>query len=158
MDEETARHQRHYAYVVIRQHELWWHDLLFLAAEVERHGVRPWIWSDYVWDHGDTFFDQMPKSVLQSNWYYGLDFGPEVNYSQAYVDLEKHGYDQIPTGSNWSAAENLARTVTFCRDQIAAERLFGFMQTVWKPTLPSCRERHMQALDLVGHAIRSWHE
>ena len=121
-----------------------------------KRGVRPWVWSDYVWDHADAFFEHMPRSVLQSNWYYGKEFGPDIAHSQAYLDLALHGYDQIPTGSNWSSEENFARTVAYCREHVAPERLLGFMQTVWKPTLEVCRERHMQALDLVGQSITAW--
>ena len=152
MDEETARHQRHFAYVVIRQHDLWWHDLGFLLREVERHGVRPWIWSDYVWDHAETFYEGMPLSVLQSNWYYGADFGEEIAHCKPYLELEVHGYDQVPTGSNWSAEKNMAGTVAYCSEYIPPERLFGFLQTVWRPTLEACRGRHMQALKLLGEA------
>jgi hypothetical protein len=138
--------------VVIRQHDLWWHDLEFLVQEVETHGVRPWIWSDYVWDHEDTFYERMPRSVLQSNWYYGAEFGAEIAHCKPYLDLEARGYDQIPTGSNWSTAENMAATVAYCAKRIAPERLFGFLQTVWRPTLEACREQHMQALDLLEEA------
>jgi hypothetical protein len=152
MDEETAEHQRNYAYCVIRQHELWWHDLQRLVDEVERHNVRAWIWSDYMWHHPDLFFQKMPRSVLQSNWYYGADFDPTITYVKAYLDLEIHGYDQIPTGSNWSIPENFEKTVQFCQEHIAPERLLGFLQTVWKPTLEACRERHMAALEKVAHA------
>jgi hypothetical protein len=154
MDEETARHQRHYQYVVIRQYDLWWHDLGFLVEQVGKGGVRPWVWSDYLWDHPDTFFENMPHSAVQSNWYYAGEFGPEVERANAYLALEEHGYDQIPTGSNWSTPENFSRTVAFCREHIAPERLLGFLQTVWKPTLEVCRERHMQAIELVGQALK----
>jgi len=153
MDEETARHQRHHEYVVIRQYDLWWHDLYFLVEQVEKGGVRPWVWSDYVWDHPDEFYAKMPKSVLQSNWYYGAEFGEEVKYAKAYLGLEAHGYDQVPTGSNWTTPENMERTVAYCREHIAPERLLGFLQTVWRPTLEECRDQHMQALDLAGRAM-----
>jgi hypothetical protein len=156
MDEETARHQRHYAYAVIRQHELWWHDLQFLVDQVEAANVRPWVWSDYVWEHPDAFFANMPHSVVQSNWYYGPEFGPDVERCKAYLDLEAHGYDQMPTGSNWIVPENLPRTVAFCREHVAPSRLLGFLQTVWKPTLESCRAEHMQALDAMARAIADW--
>jgi hypothetical protein len=158
MDEETAQHQRRYAYVVIRQHELWWHDLAFLIEQVAQGGARPWVWSDYVWDHQDAFFAQMPRSVLQSNWYYGEAFGPEVPHCRAYDDLEAHGYDQVPTGSTWRVAENMERTVAYCATHVAPSRLYGFMQTVWKPTLEICRERHMEALEMLGRGIASWGE
>ena len=55
-DEETAGNQVNNDYVVVRQHELWWHDFEFFVAEVQRHGMRPWIWSDYGWKHHDEYF------------------------------------------------------------------------------------------------------
>jgi hypothetical protein len=155
MDEETPGHQKHYLYLVVRQYDLWWHDLLFLVEHVERAGARAWIWSDYVWNHPDEFFAQMPKSVLQSNWYYGDRFSDDVNYVKAYRDLEAHGYDQVPTGSNWSNVVNTQGTVEWCRKVIASERFKGYLQTVWKPTLEVERARHEQAIDLAGEAVAS---
>jgi len=155
MDEETARHQRYYEYVVIRQFDLWWHDLLFLVGEVERAGTRAWVWSDYVWEHADEYYRRMPRSVLQSNWYYGSEFSSQVSHVAAYLGLESHGYDQVPTGSNWSSAENFEGTVRFCREHIAPARLAGFLQTAWKPTIESCRDRHIDAIALAGKALRS---
>ena len=73
-DEETPGHQRSFELAIVRQGELWWHDFLWFAKQVESKGVRPWIWSDYCWHHKDEFLNRMPKSVLQSNWYYGADF------------------------------------------------------------------------------------
>ena len=156
MDEETAHHQRHYQYALVRQYDLWWHDLCFLVDQVASGGSRAWVWSDYVWDHPDTFYQNMPASVVQSNWYYRPEFGADVARCDAYLGLEAHGYDQIPTGSNWTCEENMVGTVEFCRQHIASERLLGFLQTVWKPTLESCRQRHEQALDLLGEARRRW--
>jgi hypothetical protein len=144
MDEETFDHQRYYAYVVIRQYDLWWNDLYFYIDQVERGNVRPWVWSDYVWHHPEAFYRNMPRHVLQSNWYYGDDFGPEAMRAQAYADLEAHGFDQVPTGSNWSNNRNMGLTVDFCRKVIAPERLKGFMQTIWRPTLPAYLERYRE--------------
>ena len=115
MDEETAEHQRHYAYAVMRQHDLWWHDLEFLVKQVEKQKARPWGWSDYVWHHPDDFYIRMPESVLQSNWYYGKSFANSDTGANAYKGLEEHGYGQIPTGGNWSCPENFQRTVTHDR-------------------------------------------
>jgi len=150
MDEETAEHQRHYAYAVMRQYELWWHDLFLYCDEVERAGVRPWIWSDYVWHHPDDFWRNMPRSVLQSNWYYGDDLTSP--YAQTYQALEAHGYDQVPTGSTWSSDANMGLTVQFAKEVIAPERLQGFLQTVWRPTLEPFRARHMKAIEILGQA------
>ena len=149
MDEETAEHQREYEYAVIRQHDLWWHDFLFYVEQVERAGSRAWIWSDYLWKHTEVFFKKMPKSVLQSNWYYGEKFSKDVPAAKAYLDLEEHGYEQIPTGSNWESPTNFGLTVDYCTKNIAKERLLGFLQTAWHPTLEVCRKKHEEAIDQV---------
>lgn len=70
----------------------------FYIAEAFKRNVRPWIWSDKVWVDLDQFFKKMPKTVLQSNWFYGrLD--STNNRVKAYVDLGAKGYDQIPIAS-----------------------------------------------------------
>lgn len=160
MDEETAGHQRNSHYVVVRQGELWWHDFLFLVDQVEKRNVRPWIWSDYAWDHPDDFFKKMPKTVLQSNWYYGTQFENIDNpvnekYVRLYDQLEAHGYDQIPTGSNHSNDLNFKKTVAYCEKVIAPERLKGFLQSVWRPTLPACEQTHLNAIDQVTAEIKT---
>jgi len=158
MDEETAAHQRYFEYAVIRQYDLWWHDFLMLVKAVEDGGSRAWIWSDYVWHHPELFYDKMPKSVLQSNWYYGDKFGEDVDYVTAYKDLDSHGYDQVPTGSNWSNDVNFEKTAAHCKDAISPPLLKGFLTAPWKPTLEECREHHMHAVEQVGRAIRAFHE
>ena len=108
----------------MRQHDLWWHDLLYLVKRVEKAGSRAWIWSDVIWHHGDEFPERMPKSVLQSNWYYGSGFtrtpkvcwcgcGKKISYVQPFLDMDAQGYDQVPTGSSWSNQENFGRLVTY---------------------------------------------
>jgi len=156
MDEETAPHQQHFEYVVIRQFDLWWHDLMFLIEQVEKGGSRAWIWSDYEWHYPDIFFARMPKSVLQSNWYYEKAFDTDHTYVKAYLDLEEHGYDQVPTGANWSCDTNFGDTVKFAKKHIAPERLNGFLQTIWKPTLPKHRDRHLAAIEQVAVAKREF--
>jgi hypothetical protein len=78
MDEETAAHQQNRLYAAIRQYDLWWHDLFFFVNCVEECGTRAWVWADYIWHHEEEFLRQMPRSVLQSNWYYACDFSPEA--------------------------------------------------------------------------------
>jgi len=166
MDEETAAHQASYEYVVVRQHDLWWHDLRFLAECVEAGGSRPWVWSDVVWHHPEAFFERMPTSVLQSNWWYGDSFdlggaAPDDPYRdaqapRAYIDLEEHGYDQVPTGSNWSVDTNFGKTVAFCRERIAPERLLGFLMAPWRPTMPEFRPLHEAAIAQVAEARAQW--
>jgi hypothetical protein len=157
MDEETFQYQQSMEYIVVRQFDLWWKDLLFLVEQAERAGSRAWIWSDYVWNHPELFYERMPKGIVQSNWYYGEEFGPEIDYVRPYTELEAHGYDQIPTGSNWSSPTNFERTVEYCVSRIAPDRLLGFLQTPWKPTLPECRQHHIEAVQQVGQVIKRMH-
>lgn len=153
MDEEEQKHQRRFEYVVLRQYDLWWRDFLFFVHQVESKGVRPWIWSDYVWEHPEPFFAKMPKSVLQSNWYYGAKFDDTVREVRAYRDLEAHGFDQVPTLSNWTTPKNIEGTVRYTQKNIAPERLKGFLLAPWRPTLEECRNRHRDAIAHLGRAI-----
>jgi hypothetical protein len=162
MDEETAQHQRRLDYAVMRQHDLWWDDLYFFIGEVEKKGVRSWIWSDYAWHHPDLFFKKMPKSVLQSNWYYGssLDLNnlkePSKAHVKLYNNLEEHGFDQVPTGSNHSNDINMEATVDYCKKVIDPSRLYGFMTAPWRPTLAPCLDRHKEAIAQIGRSIKKF--
>lgn len=162
MDEETYAHQiKTQKLVVLRQDDLWWHDFYFLVSEVERHSVRPWIWSDYGWHHPDQFFKKMPKSVLQSNWYYGSFDTDKISdrakkYINFYNELEAHGYDQVPTGSNHSNDLNMEATVAYCKNAIDTDRLAGFMTAPWRPTLPVCFETLKEAISQIMTARNNY--
>ena len=158
-DEESYKHQKDFRFCAMRQGELWWHDFLFIAREVERRGTRPWIWSDYVWQHREEFFNRMPKSVMQSNWHYDGEFDfSKISKSRAaririYEDFDKAGFDQIPTGSNWACDTNFASTVKYCRRVCSPERLRGFLMTTWLFTLPQWEKKNLEAIDQVGAVI-----
>ena len=161
-DEETAGHQRRYLYCAVRQGDLWWHDFNFFVRETTKNGMRPWIWSDYCWNHKDEFLQKMSKDVLQSNWYYGREFDlaklraakRPVAYVETYDILDKAGFDQIPTGSNWSCDENFANTVDYCRRVCAPERLKGFLMAPWFFTLPDWEKKDIEAIAQVEAVIR----
>lgn len=157
-DEETAGHQSQYEYTVVRQGELWWHDFLFFVKTVEGLGMRPWIWSDYYWHHPDLFLQRMPKSVLQSNWYYGAQFDDAKDFAkkrvQAYIDFDKAGFDQVPCGSNWSCDENFGGTVSFCKKNVSADHLKGYLMAPWFFTTEAKRQKLLQAVDQVGAAMK----
>ncbi len=155
MDEETAGHQSHNLYAVMRQHGLWWKDLYFLIENVQKQNVRPWVWSDYLWHHPEEFFQKMPRSVLQSNWYYLDVFRKTRRYVKAYLDLEEHGYDQVPCGSNHANDANFGLTVRYLKNRIAPERLAGFLQAPWRPTLPECARELQDAVKITAEAKRS---
>ncbi len=159
-DEETHQHQRKYAYSVVRQGDLWWHDFNFMISQVEQQGVRPWIWSDYIWHNHETFSRLMPHSVLQSNWYYAPELrnAADDNYAvKAYRQLEELGYDQIPTGSNWNSDVNFGHTVAYCRELIAPERLKGFLSAPWYFTLPDFEQKLSDAISQVASAMATVH-
>lgn len=155
MDEEEYQSQKYYQHVCIRQYDLWWHDLLFLVQQVEKGGSRPWIWSDYVWHHPELFYQKMPKSVVQSNWYYDATFVEDNVRAKAFRELAEHGYDQIPTGSNYYNSTNFEALAAECRRSLGSEHLPGFLQTTWKPTLEKYRQRHMEAIEQAARAMRA---
>ena len=146
-DEEDLVNQQSYEMVTIRGEELWFHDLNFLAGECAKHSARPWIWSDYVWDHEEVFLKRMSKDILQSNWYYqgfndGLPEGdpyPFKRWMEAYELLDKHGFDQIPTCSNWCNNNNVRQTVGHCKHKLDSEHLQGIMVAPWMRPKPMNR-------------------
>jgi len=156
MDEETNIHQLHNRYAVIRHGDQWWHDLYYLAGIVGKKGVRPWVWSDYIWNHEEEFLRKMPKEILQSNWYYSGAFTRETDRLRAYNVLSDHGYDQIPAGSNWSCQWNFEGTVNYCLDTCDNDLIKGFMQTVWRPTVREVRFRHLEAIDIVRQVKKNY--
>jgi hypothetical protein len=113
------------------------------------------VWSDYLWHHHDTFLERMPRSVLQSNWYYGVDFGPEDTAVRAYLDLDESGFEQVPTASNHSHSENFEMTVAYCRRSLDASRTLGYMQTPWRPTTEQFRREHLEAIEQVAEVRKS---
>ena len=164
MDEETYSHQKYQRHVVVRQNDVWWNDFYFLVGQVEKNGSRAWIWSDYMlWNYPEQFFKKMPKSVVQSNWFYDPFDNAEYNqkYIQAYIALNKGGYDQIPTGAyligKWftgtkSPELNIGSTVDFCKKNLDDKLLLGFLQTWWGPTIEENRDRIMGGIQLLGEA------
>ena len=169
MDEEWPDAQRDEPFVVCRRGDLWLHDARFLVDEVEKHGVRCMMWSDIFREEPEKFKKCIPKSVLVQNWYYSEmvdenDFPKPINFNPigyyTYGTLEKAGYDQLPTASNWCGPKNMGRTIIHCRKTIAPERLKGFMTAPWHSTTPESRERIMTCIAgfigaLEGAGLRS---
>ena len=159
-DEETHGHQRKHSISIVRQGDLWWHDFLFIVKEIEKRGVRAWCWSDKIWHAKDEFLNRMPKSVLQSNWYYGRNFDlnrplrgdRQCNEPNAYIELEKAGFDQVPTPSNWSVDDSVSSTVAFVRQHISPPRLKGILAAPWVKTLPQFEKLHEEQVDQMASA------
>ena len=159
MDEEGIECQTKYSMAVIRQGDLWWHDFNFICDCVREAGCRPWIWADYIWDHEEIFLERMPKDVLLSNWYYG-DFPEDYSASnrciRAYQLLAEHGFDQIPTGSNWGMDGNLQKTAEFSRRHFNDEHLLGFLQTIWKSTVMADMHLHESGIRDLKETKELW--
>lgn len=161
-DEEDAANQSQYEYCVIRQGELWWHDFLKLEREVERAGSRPWIWSDYGWLHWDEMERRMPKSVLQSNWYYNNIFDlkdPKLSKYHArglalFEKLEKAGFDQMPCGSNYRYRENFAALIRHCDGIVSPDRNKGYLLAPWGRTTANMRSRQDEAVAVIAEVNR----
>jgi hypothetical protein len=154
-DEETAGNQAGDDLVVVRQYELWWHDFLFFVDFIQSRGSKAWMWSDYAWKHGPEFYARCPKSVLQSNWYYGLTFRDDERGAHTYVELDQAGFDQLPTCSNWENVENIAKTFDYCGSRISPGHLKGYVLASWKPTFPQYQQYHLEGIAAFGEAISS---
>ena len=164
-DEETFFIQdvNKFEYKRIRSGNTWWNDFLWFVREVEGYGMRAWVWSDGFQFRTEEFVSRMPRSVLQSNWYYGKDFGDEKASERvkmklkAYETLEKAMFDQMPCGSTFSCRENFRMTVSYCRKLIRDDRLKGFFMAPWYyRTQEDNRAKIMTSLEVMGEAIRAW--
>lgn len=154
MDEEGELLQAKMRYAVTRREDVWFDDLNKIVAEVEKHGVRAWMWSDPCWNYPD-FHRNVPKSVMQSNWYYWNDVreieaklaDPKFSTGtkrpgssgdnhaaelKGFFDLEKTGYEQIPCATTWNNDVNMDLVVDFCVRRLNPSLLKGFMLTSWQ--------------------------
>lgn len=135
-DEESAQFQNYLEMAIVRNDELRWHDINYLAGECEKYGSRAWVWSDFVWENKESFFRNMSKDIVQSNFYYEhwTDYPNRPlfhNIMDCYELLDKHGYDQIPTCSTVYNWDNSADTFAHCRAKLSEEHLLGFMTAPW---------------------------
>ena len=162
-DEETyfIQNVNRFEYKRLRSGNLWWNDFLWFVSEVEKYGMRPWIWSDYCWSHKDEFLARMPRTVLQSNWYYGREFNLEKLSEktrlevETYATLEKRRFDQMPCGSTYACRENFGKTVAHCRGLVKSDRLKGFFMAPWyNRTQEDNRGKIMGSLDVMAEEIR----
>lgn len=162
-DEEIYENQAKYDFVVIRQNDLWWHDLEFFNNCIKANGARTMLWSDYARHKPDEFVKRCPKDIVQCVWYYFKEFGkeglsPENEIRVRPIDIfEKAGFDQLPTGSIEYFDENFELLVKYCKENISDQHLLGFMQTTWESVTPEWQEYLNRSTELV-RAAREWFE
>lgn len=140
LDEEGLECQRFYNICHIRNGEQWWHDVFRLFDACERHGMRPWVWSDRCWYHTEEYIRKMPRSVLQSNWWYDpmprKADGTFVDHRPGtYQLLEKEGFDQVPTCcSTWSYQFSTDDTLKITPELISDAHFKGILDAPWRTT------------------------
>ena len=154
MDEEVYENQAKYDYVVIRQNDLWWHDLYYLVDCVEANGVRACIWSDYARHKPQEFIEKCPKSLIQCPWYYFNVFEGELSDENKirvapFQIIGGAGYDLLAGGSNEYFKENISLLHDFCKKHIAEEQYVGIIQTTWAATTEEWREKLFEAAELM---------
>ena len=109
-----------------------------------------------------VFLKKMPKTVVQSNWYYTTKFqDTDLNdrlrtMLDCYEVLDRAGFDQVPTGSNCVRRENMELLTQYCAERIGSDHLLGFMQTPWILTLDKNEWRLNQAADALADAKKWW--
>ena len=180
MDEESEKLQVKFRYAVTRREDVWFDDLNKIVAAVESQGTRAWMWSDPSWNYPD-FYTHVPKSVVQSNWYYWKDVkeieaklaDPKFSVGtkrsdwagqnhaaelKSFFDLEKTGYDQIPCATTWNSDENMEQVVEFCIRRLDPARMKGFLLTPWKCTWneEKALKKHAAFFPLVEKLIKQF--
>ena len=151
-DEEIPVAVRGRTPMVIREGDLWWHDLFYVVKEVERHGARAMLWSDKICTGREEFLKRMSKGVLQVPWYYGIDFSEKKltwnpalekkvdgwasqgNLAASILELDRAGFDMVPCTSNWSNPAAADAMLKFCRARVDPAHLKGLMTAPWAKT------------------------
>lgn len=134
MDEEVSSMMDGKRVKMQRNSELWWHDSYFLFDICERLGTRPWVWADPLWHKKEEYLEKMPKSVLQSNWFYS-SFERTVSVAKdAYKELDLAGFDQVPTCSGVWYTKSADSTLGNLKHTLNPEKLIGYMEAPWVMT------------------------
>ena len=169
LDEESPYYQAGEPLVRCRQGELWWHDAYYYIDLCEKRGMRAAVWPSWCHDHPEEYVEKMPKSVIQTPYYYGdwWDDRPAdieklktlrpdqvelvTHRFRAYRTLAENGYDILSSGSNWSCDCNFSQLVDYCTRH-TGENLRGFLQTPWIPTAKETGETVLRAVELLRDA------
>lgn len=162
MDEEVFENQKDYDFIVIRQHDLWWHDFYYLVQCVENNGARAMMFSDHARHYPEEFVEKVPKSVVQCVWYYFNKFGDDMDEMcevrvRPLKTLDEAGYDIFPTGSIEYFDENLLNLTKYCAENISKEHLLGFMQTTWESVTPE-RTDYLERGNVALKAAKDWYD
>ena len=166
-DEEIAVAAKGHFHMTIRQGDLWWHDLRYIADCCKKRDARPIMFSDKMWWRRDEFLRRMDKDIVQSPWYYktGFDRNPDSdkkasnwfwkNKLESVEKLGKAGFDLIPCGSNYYDPKSFEGLVEYGDRVVPREHLLGYLMAPWAFTLPGGTEqKNLEAIGQLGAARR----
>ena len=157
-EEQIPSYQKHSSLLVIRQGELWWHDVLWLVKEVEKHGVRAWMWHDFLRKNKmEEFAKRMPKTVVQSPWTYQVgDTDRYQNLCWMFGTLSKGGYDTIPCSSHcYGGCEGFIKVGEWCRKNMDPRHFIGYQMAPWMQTGKAYRRLLLKGSELIADARRA---
>ena len=150
MDEEDIPSlQKNCSMMVMRQGELWWHDFNWLVEQVENHGVRAWVWHDYLRRHSvEEMVKRMPRSALMSPWTYMKTGETALNPRRLdeFKRLADAGYDVVPCSSNcYGGREGFGMLTEWSRRNLAPAHFKGMLMAPWMMTAKPYRRLLLEA-------------
>lgn len=148
MDEENCDFAAQKPLAVYRQGELLWHDINFMAEEIEKLGARSFMAADLQWWYPEEYLKKVSKSILQVNWYYSSEFDytklphPRNKYVKCYHELDKAGFEQYVGPSNFLEGYdkrqgktvndfNIPNTLEFARTKLSEKSVKGVLCYPW---------------------------
>ena len=157
-EEDVPSLQRNADLLVMRQHDLWWHDFKWLVEQVEGKGVRAWIWNDYIRRHPvEDMVRRMPRSVVMSPWTYMKAGDTALNPKrlEEFKRLADAGYDTVPCGSNcYGSPECFPMLADWCRANLAPGAFRGLLMAPWMMTARPYRRLLLEASGHIAEARR----
>ncbi len=155
LNEENHDAQTVLDYAVVRGEKLFLHDMHFLMAACRKHGVTPWIFSDFAAENLHLLEEAVPKDVLLSQTPTPPRSQTELPPSQkAFMEAAKLGYStMMPTLSTYFNDTAPKETLEFCQKHLPPHAVFGF---VADPYL-RCEDGNCQKLmHEISHSMRAF--
>lgn len=150
MDEETIEHCRGLKmdHIILREGKAWLDAVKRLDRIVRERGARTWMWGDPLWPDREGETPDIPKRILISDW----NYGPRKSFPTS-LEIEKLGYENVPTGANWTEDTNAQNWARFADKKLAPDSTPGLMMTVWNPTVRKCRKNILNAISHAAGAF-----
>lgn len=171
-DEGSVQKRDFTGYGTFRNKGFWFEDVKFYVKELEKRGVRAWMWADQENDWKEEYVKQCPKSVLQTV-YYGYDpfdvegrkaLGP--SWSAFWNDrlrtfgrLDKAGFEIVASGTSRHPGQGnpFAKVMKYAQGR-KLKNLAGGLQTSWSFMLPGDEgeNANVKSVEQLKEAVESW--